>query len=112
MKTNKPPSKPNIEVQYLKIIKIKKIHRMILISNSWSFCGTLTIIFKKNIQKYAKTIPKAISKTMMKYYHVLCIKSLGDSEDRPLTNVAGAIALQLFIDKGYMKIDEVPDPYG
>jgi hypothetical protein len=31
---------------------------------------------------------------------------------KPLTNVAGAIALQLFIDKGYMKIDEVPDPYG
>lgn len=48
----------------------------------------------------------------MKYYHVLCIKSLGEREDRPLTNVAGAIALQLLIDKGYMIIDEVPDPYG
>ena len=48
----------------------------------------------------------------MKYYHVLCIKSLGDRVYRLLTNVAEAIALQLFIDKGYMKIDEVPDLYG
>jgi len=73
-------------------------------------CLTKSFLRVWNLRKdFSQGVKSALG---LRSDHVLCIKSLGEREDRPLTNVAGAIALQLFIDKGYMKIDEVPDPYG
>lgn len=44
--------------------------------------------------------------------HVLVPKMEGiDARDRPLVNVAGAIAYQDFINKGHMTIDELQAPY-
>jgi hypothetical protein len=43
--------------------------------------------------------------------HVMCIKAIGEASDRPLTNIAEAMALQVLVNQGLLKIDEVRDPY-
>jgi hypothetical protein len=46
------------------------------------------------------------------HIHVLCPKVHGvDHDDRPLTNVAGAILNQTFIRNGHMTIDNLKNPY-
>jgi hypothetical protein len=59
-----------------------------------------------------KTFVQAVKKQLnLKPDYVMCIKARGEASDRPLTNIAEAMALQVLVDKRLLKIDEVRDPY-
>jgi hypothetical protein len=84
--------------------------------NRFSDCHipNLGNMFKVLLRNYGlrKHFVRAVKKQLgLRPDHVMCIKARGEASDRPLTNIAEAMALQVLVDKNLLKIDEVRDPY-
>jgi len=84
--------------------------------NRFSDCHipSLGKMFKVLLRSYGlrKPFVQAVKKQLgLRPDHVMCIKARGEASDRPLTNIAEAMALQVLVDKELLKIDEVRDPY-